>query len=307
MIWRRLMLAVSGLELVPIHVLDRVARLARAFGAHVELFHCLYEPEAVQAETAHGRAGSVIAARVEERRRRLERLADILRDQGVTVSTTVRWDFPTYEGIIRQALRYKPELLIVPAIALEETLRTLVYREQRLIEQAPCAVLFVKTRETYSKGCIVAAVDPRRTPDLGGDLDEAAIGAAKTLAGALGEVPVHLFHAAQSAEGGVSSALASVTEAQVRHLAELHGIPAREVRVEFGEPGETLAMYVREARAQALVFGVRRASGALREPDERLAERLVDEIECDLLIVKTRYEHAAVGAQPAPAVLPQPL
>ena len=307
MIWRRLMLAVSGVERVPIHVLDRVGRLARAVHAHVDLFHCLYEPESVPAQAPGEAPANVIAARVQERRRRLERLADILREQGVAVSISVRWDYPTYEAIIRQALRYKPDLLIVPGIALDETPRTLAYREQRLIEQAPCAVLFVKTRDIYSTGCVLAAVDPRHARDGGGDLDELTIGTAKTLASALADVPVRLYHAAPLGEDGLTSALASVSETQVRRLAQLHEIPERDVRVEFGEPGESLARYALEARAQTLVIGLACGSDPLRAPAARLAERLLDALECDLLIVKTRYEHPLVGAQPAPAVLPQSL
>lgn len=307
MIWRRLMLAVSGLEQVPIHLLDRVGRLARAFGAHVDLFHCLYEPQALPGQPASEGPAERIAVRIEERRRPLERLADILRDQGVAVSASVRWDFPTYEGIIRQALRYKPDVLLVPALPLDAPLRTLVYREQRLIEQAPCAVLFMKTREVFSKGCIVAAVDPPHARDGGGDLDELAIGAAKTLASALADVPVRLFHAAPHGDGGPSGALQSLSEQQVRHLAELHEIPLRDAHVRFGNPGESLALYAREARAQTLVIGLSGAPRSARAPSEPLTERLIEALECDLLIVKTRYDHAAVGARPAPAVLPQSL
>lgn len=303
MICRRLMLAVSALELIPIHVLDRVGRLARAFGAHVELFHGVYEPESLGTQTPRGGPGGVIAARVEERRRRLERLADILRDQGVMVSAAVRWDFPTYESIIRQALRYKPDLLIVPAVRLDETLRTMAYREQRLIEAAPCPVLFLKARDVYSKGCIVAEIDPHPMHDTFGDLDEVAIGAAKTLAGALADAPVHLHHAAPLGEGGFASSRAAASEAEVYHLAELHEIPKADVRVEFADPGESLVGYVREARAQMLVMG---ATFGPRESGEP-AERLIDRLDCDVLVVKTHYEHATVSMKPSPAVLPQSL
>ena len=307
MIWRRLMLAVTGLELVPIYVVDRVGRLARAFEAQVDLFHCLYEPQAAQAQAVRGGAANLIAARVEERRRRLERLADILRDQGVTVSPSVRWDYPIYEGIIRQALRHKPDLLIVPALALEEAHRALVYRELRLIEAAPCAVLFVKTREIYSKGCIVAAVEPEHAREADGDLDELAIGAAKTLAGALADVPVHLYHAEPPAQHAGPNPEGVRAEAQVRRLAELHEIGAQQVQVECGVPEELLPRYVRQARAQSLVIGVPSGPSARRHGSEQLTERLVDALECDLLVVKSRYAHAGVGTEPSPAVLPQSL
>jgi nucleotide-binding universal stress UspA family protein len=93
----------------------------------------------------------------------------------------------------------------------------------------------------------------------------------------------------------------------VRHLAELHEIPLRDAHVRFGNPGESLALYAREARAQTLVIGLSGAPRSARAPSEPLTERLIEALECDLLIVKTRYDHAAVGARPAPAVLPQSL
>lgn len=303
MIWRRFMLAVSALELVPIHVLDRVGRMARAFSAHVELFHCLYEPETIPLRGGPTHAGTFIAERIEERRRRLERLADILLDQHVTVSSSVRWDIPTYESIVRQALRYKPDLLIVPAVSVNETLRTFASQQERLIEHLPCAVLFLKTHDVYSKGSIVAAVDPHHSRDEFGDIDELTIGAARTLSGAFADVPVHLLYAERHRDGAPASAGAAAIETRMFNLAALHDIPERDVRVQFGQAHERVLEYMHETGAQTLVVGVR----SDQRFDYAFAERLVDELECDLLIVKTRYQVAEVSARPAPAVLPHSL
>jgi len=304
MIWRRLLLALPDLELAPSYVFDRVGRLARAFDAHVDLFHCLYEPRFAAQSGAHDQAAQRIAEHVQERRRRLERLADILRDQGVAVSASVHWDYPVYEAVIRQALRYKADVLIAPALSPHEPARTVAYREQRLIEQAPCAVLLLRTQEVFARGAVVAEVDPPHARDGDVDLDEIVIGAAKTLAGALGEVPVHLHHAAPLGEEGLGTqARAANSEPRVRRLAELHSIGAAQACVEYGEPGTTLPTYVRSVRAQTLVIGV----GPLARRAAVHGERLAASIECDLLVVKSRYEHPAVGSQPSPAVLPQPL
>ncbi len=306
MIWRRLLLAIPDLELVPSYVFDRVGRLARAFDAHVDLFHCLYEPSFAPRPGAHDQAAQRIAEHVQERRRRLERLADILREQGVAVSASVRWDYPVYEAVIRQALRYKADVLIAPALSAQEPARTVAYREQRLIEQAPCAVLLLRTQEVYARGGVVAEVDPPHARDGDGevDLDEIVIGAAKTVAGALGDVPVHLHHAVPlGGEGVGANTLAARSEQRVRRLAELHSVRAAHACVEYGEPSTTLPTYVRSARAQALVIGV----GSSARSAAVLGERLAESIECDLLVVKSRYEHPAVGSQPSPAVLPQPL
>lgn len=285
MIWRRLMLAVSGLEQLPTHVLDRVGRIARGLDAHVELFHCLYEPETVQGSGSEHPA-EIIASRVEERRRRLERIADVLRDQGLRAGASIRWDFPTYEGIIRHASRYKPDLLIVPAIRLDETLRTLAYRESRLIEECPCPVLFLKTREIYSGRCIVAAVaQPARQA---ADLDERILGAARTMAHALAESPVCVLSVAEAEE-------------RIRRLARRYDVSSHDVHVEPGEPVAALTSYARKSRAQMIVLGV--SARASREgKSDHPAKRVLDSTDCDLLVVKPRDLPVTVDSEVAPAV-----
>lgn len=305
MIWRRLMLAVCELELLPIHVLDRVGRLARGLGAQLELFHCVYEPEVVQEWASRERAAQVIAARVEERRRRLERLADVLRDQGLKVEANVRWEVPTYEGIVRHAQRNTPDLLIVPALHLPKELRTPGYREGRLIEECPVPVLFLKTREVYSRGCIVAALDPQ--PDrAGGELEECIIGAARTMAHALADPPVRLFSAVVPGRRDWSGAAAAgyevssgpeaepvaETEARLEKLASRHDIPGDDVRLELGE-AVSLALYARETRAQTIVLGAASRMPAPGAHANALAEKMLDAVECDLLVVKARHAPGA--------------
>ncbi len=285
MIWRRVMFAVSGLEQLPAHVLDRVGRIARGLDAHIELFHCLYEPEAVQ-DASREHSAEVIAARVEERRRRLERLADALRDQGLRVGASVRWDFPTHEAIIRHSLRYKPDLLIVPAIRLDETPRALGYRESQLIATCPSPVLFLKTREVYSGRSIVAAV---AQPDHeAADLDERILGAARTMAHALAESPVCVFCVAAA-------------EDRIRPLALRHDVSSQDVHVESGEPVAALAAYARKSRAQMIVLGVT-AQAPCESSSDHLAQRVLDIVECDVLVVRPRDQLVTVDSEAAPAV-----
>ena len=301
MIWRRLMLAVCELELLPIHVLDRVGRLARGLDAQLELLHCVYEPQAVQAWAGRQRAAEGIGARVEERRRRLERLADVLRDQGLKVEANVRWDTPTFEGIVRHAERNKPDVLIIPGLHLDKGLRAAAFREGRLIGESPAPVLFLKTREVYSQGCVVAALDPQ--PQQGcGDLEETVVGAARTVASALAGSPVRLFSAllpgrlasygGAAAGGDVGfpgqAARVAETEARLRRLAAHHAISIDDVRVELGEE-LSLALYAREARAQMIVLGAGSLAVAQGDPGPPLVERMLEALDCDLLVVKARH------------------
>ena len=301
MIWRRLMLAVCELELLPIHLLDRVGRLARGLDAQLELFHCVYEPEVVQAWAGRPRAAEVIGARVEERRRRLERLADVLRDQGLKVQANVRWDTPTFESIVRHVERNKPDLLIIPGLHLDKGLRAADFREERLIRECPAPVLFLKTREVYSQGCIVAALDPQ-PQQATRDLEETVVGAAKTVSSALAGAPVRLFSAvlpggpdlrtgaAMGHETGLAAQAGRVaeSEARLRRLAAHHAIAVEDVRIELGEAA-SLALYAREGRAQMIVLGAGSRVAAQGDPGNPFVEKILEALDCDLLVVKARH------------------
>lgn len=73
------MLALSGVDGVATQLLDRAGRIARGLNAEFEMFVCLYEPDIVQSLDS-GLIEASIRARVDEERRRLERVADQLRE-----------------------------------------------------------------------------------------------------------------------------------------------------------------------------------------------------------------------------------
>jgi universal stress protein E len=302
MIWRHVMLAVSNVDSTPTHVIDRVGRIARGLQAEVELFSCLYEPDVVQPGQLEQPLKEVIAGQVEDLHRRLERLADELRDQGLSVRCSVRWDYPTYEGVIRQALRHNVDLLIVPA-GVDDNVgkRTLHYREARLIETCPCPLLLLKTLEVYSKGCIVAAVDPLHVFEVPGDLDEAIVGAAKTLSYALAEMPVRLYHADVPMPASAGRSRAMVHE-RVRELAERHNIAAGNLQIEAGTVEKMLPAFTHSVGADVLVMGAISRSYPGRALMGHKAERVLDAVSCDVLIVKPRGFQCPVEREPAPAV-----
>lgn len=313
------MLALSSADAVPAPVLDRAGRIARGLQAEMEIFVSLYEPDIAQLLESHELIEGRIAARVDEQHRRLERVSDQLRDQGLKVRTSVRWDYPVYEGVIRQVLRHRPDVLIVSAIGTNEvTQRTLAYRDMRLIDACPCPLLLLKTREVYPTGSIVAAVDPLHTQQMPQELDEGIVGAAKTLAQALADVPVHIYHAVapslQLGAADVAGALQSsaqrlarlaVAQSRARAMALRHDIRDENVRVEFGEVETSLPVFAREQRAQVVVTGAVSRTSAERALYCHTAAKLLDALECDVLVVKEEGFRSPVSVEHAPAI-PRP-
>ncbi len=313
------MLALSSTDVVPPPVIDRAGRIARGLRAEVEMFLSLYEPDIVQLPEPRESVEERIAARVDEQHRRLERLADRLRDQGLKVRASVRWDYPMFEGVIRQVLRHRPDLLIVPAIRTSDvTPRTLAYREARLIEACPCPLLLLKTPEVYAGGSVIAAIDPLHALETPQELDEAIIGSARTIAYALTDAPVYIYHAvsqtprpADAAIPGSSSISAqqaarrAAVEARIKEFAFRHDVLDDWVHVELGAVETALPVFARKVRGQVVVMGAVSRSLPERALIGHTAERVLDALACDVLVVKPERFQCPVSEEPAPAV-PRP-
>jgi len=299
MTWRRIMLAVPNVDNVATHIVDRVGRIARGLQAELDLFSSLYEPDRVRPEQQHYEPTTVIADLLEDAHRRLERIADMFREQSVTVRCSVRWDYPVYEAIVRQVLRHQIDLLVVPARATGDIgRRTLHYREARLIETCPCPLLLLKSPEVYGKGPIVAAVDPLHAFEVPEELDESIIIAAKALSYSLAEAPVHLYHADVSAQDAPHSRV----YARVRDLAESHNIPSANVRIVRGAVETTLPEFARTARADVVVMGALSRAYPQQAILGHKAEQVLDSVGCDVLVVKPRGFTSPVSRESSPAI-----
>lgn len=303
MIWRRVMFAVSNVDYVPNNVVDRLGRIVRGLQAELELFSPVYEPDIVR-PGQYDESAQAIAALVEGTHRRLERIADLFREQRVTMRCSVRWDYPVYEAVVRQVVRHQVDLLVVPARATGDIgRRTLHYREARLIETCPCPLLLLKSPEDYAQRPIVAAVDPLHAYEVPEELDETIIEAAKTLSYALAEAPVHLYHAeAVRSDTEQERTRRGRVSARVRDLAERHNISSANVHIESGAVETTLPEFARTVHADAIAMGALSRAYPQRAILGHKAEHVLDGVSCDVLVVKPRGFICPVDLEPAPAV-----
>jgi len=311
MTWRHVMLALPTVLATPNHVLDRVGRLARGLNAELELFHCVYQGDRARS-VANASVDTFIRARVAESRRDLERVADRLRDQTLEVRTSVRSDFPIYEAIVREVLRAGPELLVVPAThAGGRGPQSLSYTDARLIEACPCPLLLLKTDRLYPQGPIIAAVDPLHAHAKPAELDEKIVAAAKALSCALAPAPVHLYHAVMPSPASSDGKLAGgpgrpdaekqhweAREQAIRSLARRHELSDHLVYVELGAVESALPAYAREMRASAVVMGAVSRSYPERALFGYTAEKVLDALDCDVLIVKPEGFRTPVSRRP---------
>ncbi len=286
--------------------MGKIARLAVTLDAQVELFHC------VDATTWPGgapqRAERVIREGVRSRRQQLEALAGRIRMSGARVRTSVRWDHPAYAGIVRQVLRHKPSLLIASPTQRGRAKRFWLGRNDfRLIEACPCPVLFMKTRRPYTDAVVLAAVDPSHSFAKPAQLDEQIVRFGGTFATALGGA-LHAVYAydplplaalasevplGEAAEAMEASAQARARKDFARALKGTRITPSRRHLVPR-HPIDAIESTAREMDAGIVVMGAISRSGVKRLVLGNTAERVLDRLPCDVVVVKPRHFVSAV-------------
>ncbi len=300
---RRIMFAVRSAGGVGSTELAKVAQLASGLDAEVEVFHCIFDRDIARPERLSSKGLEAdIEELVDRRRRRLEYTAARLRAQGVCARTSVRWDYPAYEGIVRQALRLEPCLVVAQSSRRGRAARlVLTQTDYKLIETCPCPVLFIKNGQPYTDAVIVAAVDPARSHGKPAALDDEILEAADTIRGAL-KGSLRVFHAGVPWDGAsalrdlrslpegvqedVHGAYSRGVQAPVLALARRHKVADHFVQVVEGDAVELLPGVARNQSAQIVALGAVPRSRLGRALIGHTAERLLDALECDVLVVK---------------------
>ncbi|MFU8895667.1 MAG: universal stress protein [Gammaproteobacteria bacterium] len=286
--------------------LSRARRLARALAAPLELFACEFDQAM---EGSHFRVTERVEAarqaRVEARREWLEAQAAPLRAEGLAVRSKAVYANPRHEAVARRALETGAAFVVMRTHYHEWLARaTLSAADWQLIRICPAPLLLVKRGEWPDDLKLLAAVDPSHRDDRHAQLDHAILDIAEQLDAALQAETwvVHCILAMASLESTAAlsmmpEALGSSPEeyagdllqqlrAAVLRLLDNRNIPAGRVRLVEGRPEKELPRLVREMDASLLVTG-----GISRSRLEQVfiggtAERLLDRIDCDLLVVK---------------------
>lgn len=317
MTWNRIVWAVASPGEIETNrsVADKALQIAAAMGAELEVFHCVYDADIDRPGRFASRGPELdVQEIVEHRHQQLERGAERLRDRGVKVRTSVRWDHPAFQGIVRQVLRHKAELLIGQSTHEgDPTRNALTQTDFRLIETCPCPLLLIKSARPYAAARIVAAVDPMHAHAKPAALDGAIVEAARMLASCL-EAELLVFHArapwdviarakmallgAPQKDGrNAQNAYRECVAARVRELAEAYGIGTDRVRTLEGGAEQRLPEFVRSVRADIVAMGAVSRSLPKRVLIGHTAEAILDELDCDVLIVKPPEFVSSVSAR----------
>jgi universal stress protein E len=286
--------------------LAKAARLASVAGSPLELFVCDYEP--ALADPRFFKSERLQTLREEflaRHRATLERHAAALRGQGLTVTTEVRWATPVHSGIVARTLEIEPALVVKDTHYHGPIRRTvLTHTDWNLIRACPAPLLLAKAAPWRQPVRVLVAVDPGHEHDVAGRLDHELLkGGASLAAGLGGELHVvHAFFPAEllastaamaamsAVDGGTLVELLEQERTRLREalaaLLRQHAISPERLQFRQGSAVEVLREAAAELPADLVVLGAI-ARGRLREMVVgSTAERVLDRIACDILVVK---------------------
>lgn len=290
----------------------RAAWLARETGAELELLVCYYN-EYLSGDRLFD-SPSLEKARcevIENQQKHLEALAEPVRKQGVVVKTSAVWDHPLYEGIVRHAVASKSDLVLKDTHHHSAVTRALLTNtDWNLIRTCPTPLWLVKPRDVGEQPVFVAAIDPIHQHDKPAALDDEILHVSKTFAAHVGG-DVHAFHS-YDPRIAVATATANAYipvslpfdeierqmhedhEKRFHEITKFHEIDGNHAHLVAGLTHEELPLIAEQLHADVVAMGAVARNRWKRLFIGATAERTLEHLPCDLLIIKPDWFHTPV-------------
>lgn len=282
----------------------RAAWLAEKVGAELELFVCYYN-EYLSGDRLFDSPSLEKARRevIGGQEKHLEKLAEPLRGAGLVVRTAAIWDHPLYEGIVRHAHAVGADIVMKDTHHHSALTRALLTNtDWNLIRTCPVPLWLVKPHEIADKPVFIAAIDPLNQHDKPAALDDEILVLSKALAEkSNGEV--HAFHS-YDPRIAVATATANAYipvslpfdeiekqmheqhEKRFNEVTEFHGLDDKHAHLVAGLTHEELPAMAEKMNADVLLMGAVARNRWKRLFIGATAERTLEHVPCDLLIVK---------------------
>ncbi len=277
----------------------RARALAGTLGLTLKLLICVHQglPVGVQRTT------NPRAARRAVLERHLAHLDSLGRaSTGIEVSTKAVWDRPLHEAIIRETLRCEPAFVMKGSHYHSALSRALItHTDWLLIRDCPTPLWLVRGPAWTGPPRIAAFVDPMHEHDKPADLDRRILAQASSLAAGL-RAELHAIHCHDSttlsadfcepctARGArtLDNELLVEHAARLRDLAAAHDIDPGRTHLHGGPPAEAIPLASRELGVQLAVMGAVNRSRLEQAFLGSTAERVLDRLACDVLIIKPK-------------------
>jgi universal stress protein E len=301
----RILLAVRDVEALSPAVLRKAAQLARSARSRLEVYHAIAEPVVLmppRTAPANANYEHVLQSAARKSQARLEKAVARARLRGLRVHCRADWDYPAFEAVVRRAKAMRADLVVAIVRRHAPTARFFLRNvDWELIRHCQAPLLLLKSSRPYKRSTVLAAVDPLHAADKPARLDRKLLSigarAANKLRGSL-----HMVHAwqplavaavpmagmpgpmwlPQAAEDQHSR---SIEKAFVR-LARAAAVPPNRRHLLLGTVPDVFSSALKASKAQVMVMGAISRRGIARLLIGNTAERMLDELPCDVLVVK---------------------
>ena len=299
-------LAVIELDNFPEQVARRAAWLAVQYGCRLELMFSDPSLGVLRDSFIVSNQAQVIADDIGAAQQRiLDGLSEMVATSNLAIDTTICHDRPAADAIVARAIECEPRFVVKGTQYHSPAERaTFAYTDWRLIRKLSVPLWLVKPRELGDKPVIVAAVDPTHRNDKEGILDQCIVEAGKSLASRCGGHLLLLHTYERLVEIGRHAALTfkpvklpiEELETNIRDLhrqkldalASANDIPERDVHQLPGRTHDILPTFARAQGADVVIMGALARTGLKQRVVGSTAERVLDHLPCDILIVHGR-------------------
>ena len=279
--------------------LERAAWLAKRSNSAIELLLCEYNSALDGGYFFDGPAQKKARdSLLQNRTKWLEKLAQPLRDNGITVTTEARWGKPLHTMILQRISELKPDMVLRDATT-HNLLQRLFFNNTswQLIRQCPVPLWLVREGEWKGER-ICAAVDPVHSADTEALLDHKLVKSTLYLAQTLDMQADYIHSYAPLPRTMVfDSELVAAYDQYAERSAKQHRDAFEKLMVNYpvekanrhlleGFPEEVIPSFVEERGVDLLVMGAISRSNLENALIGNTAERVLEAVQTDLLVIK---------------------
>jgi universal stress protein E len=297
-------LAIIEPDVFPDDVASRASWLAIQYGCDLELLLCdpmltQFGDSFIATNEAQQLADGIKQTQLEI----IGGIAASVSSSDLNIAATVLHDRPMADAIISKAIDCDPTFVVKGTSFHSRADRaTFTYTDWRLIRKIVCPVWLVKGREWKKHPVIVGAVDPTHHHDPKAIIDQKIVEAGKTLATMtsgkllllhtyqrLVEIGSHAMKAINPIRLPIDEIDKNVRESHRRQLdalASINNIALGDAHQLPGRTQEILPAFARSHGADIVIMGAVARTGLKRLALGSTAERVLDHLPCDILLVR---------------------
>jgi len=284
--------------------LMKATKLATANNAKITLFSSGYNSTLANNRSLSSEQNeSAQSSFVQGIKTALEEKAATIREEGLTVETVAIWDKHPSQAIINFLEKHLGDLVIKNTHHQNVMQRTLFsHTDWDLIRYSPIPLLLTKATPWPKKIKITAAVDPVNTHDKPTSLDFDLLAAASLLCDRLDAsldvlhvydptpLLIYLDQPALDA-GDITEQIRKQHQDALNTLVTRFNLPASNVHLETGSPSTMIPDHLYQNDSHIVVMGAASRQGIDRLLIGHTAERILDRITADILVIKSEADH----------------